>query len=53
MTKATFIGAGSTVFAQNLIGDLLGFIELAAHLPQFKLTQIIYVTLSIPHLSNA
>jgi alpha-galactosidase len=29
MTKITFIGAGSTVFAQNLLGDILGFPELA------------------------
>jgi alpha-galactosidase len=28
--KITFIGAGSTVFAKNLIGDLLGYPELAA-----------------------
>ena len=27
--KITFIGAGSTVFAKNLIGDLLGYAELA------------------------
>ena len=24
MTKITFIGAGSTVFAKNLLGDILG-----------------------------
>ena len=29
MPKITFIGAGSTVFAQNLIGDILSFPELA------------------------
>ena len=29
MLKITFIGAGSTVFAQNLIGDILSFPELA------------------------
>ena len=29
MAKITFIGAGSTVFAKNLIGDILGFPELA------------------------
>jgi alpha-galactosidase len=28
MTKITFIGAGSTVFAQNLMGDILSFPEL-------------------------
>jgi alpha-galactosidase len=28
--RITFIGAGSTVFAKNLIGDLLGYPELAA-----------------------
>jgi len=28
MTKITFIGAGSTVFAKNLMGDILGFPEL-------------------------
>jgi len=25
MTKVTFVGAGSVVFARNLTGDLLGF----------------------------
>ncbi len=25
MTKITFIGAGSTVFAKNLLGDILEF----------------------------
>jgi alpha-galactosidase len=30
MPKITLIGAGSTVFARNLIGDILGFPELAA-----------------------
>lgn len=29
MTKITFIGAGSTVFAKNLLGDILGFPELS------------------------
>jgi alpha-galactosidase len=29
MTKIAFIGAGSTVFAKNLMGDILGFPELA------------------------
>jgi alpha-galactosidase len=29
MTKITFLGAGSTVFARNLIGDILSFPELA------------------------
>jgi len=29
MAKITFLGAGSTVFAQNLLGDLLSFPELA------------------------
>ncbi|HET9223169.1 MAG TPA: alpha-glucosidase/alpha-galactosidase [Roseiflexaceae bacterium] len=29
MTKITFIGAGSTIFAKNLIGDILSFPELA------------------------
>ena len=29
MPKIAFIGAGSTVFAKNLLGDLLGFPELA------------------------
>jgi alpha-galactosidase len=29
MRKITFIGAGSTVFAKNLIGDILSFPELA------------------------
>jgi alpha-galactosidase len=29
MPKITLIGAGSTVFARNLIGDILGFPELA------------------------
>ena len=28
MAKITFIGAGSTVFAKNLIGDILSFPEL-------------------------
>jgi alpha-galactosidase len=29
MTKTTFIGAGSTIFAKNLLGDILSFPELA------------------------
>jgi alpha-galactosidase len=29
MTKITFIGAGSTVFAKNLMGDILSFPELS------------------------
>ncbi len=29
MTKITFIGAGSTVFSKNLLGDILSFPELA------------------------
>src|SRR5689334_17260865 len=29
MAKITFIGAGSTVFARNLLGDILGREELA------------------------
>ena len=29
MTKITFLGAGSTVFAKNLLGDILSFPELA------------------------
>src|SRR6516225_9014173 len=29
MAKITFIGAGSTVFARNLLGDLLAYEELA------------------------
>jgi alpha-galactosidase len=29
MTKISFIGAGSTVFAKNLLGDILSFPELA------------------------
>jgi alpha-galactosidase len=29
MAKVTFIGAGSTVFARNLLGDILGYAELA------------------------
>ena len=29
MTKIAFIGAGSTVFAKNLMGDILSFPELA------------------------
>lgn len=30
MPKITFLGAGSTVFAKNLLGDILSFPELAA-----------------------
>ena len=30
MPKITFVGAGSTVFARNLLGDILGHEELAA-----------------------
>src|SRR5436309_2990797 len=30
MAKIVFVGAGSTVFARNLLGDLLGHAELAA-----------------------
>lgn len=30
MPKITFIGAGSTVFAKNLLGDILGFPELSS-----------------------
>src|SRR5215471_15482099 len=30
MAKITFIGAGSTVFARNLLGDILSYSELAA-----------------------
>ena len=29
MPKITFVGAGSTVFAKNLMGDILSFPELA------------------------
>ena len=29
MTKVTFIGAGSTVFAKNLMGDIWSYSELA------------------------
>src|SRR5258708_7556235 len=29
MPKITFIGAGSTVFAKNLMGDILGFPDLS------------------------
>lgn len=29
MTRIVFLGAGSTVFAKNLLGDILGFPELA------------------------
>ncbi len=29
MTKITFIGAGSTIFAKNLLGDILSFPELS------------------------
>jgi alpha-galactosidase len=38
MTKITFIGAGSTVFAKNLLGDILSFPELAdAHIDLFDI----------------
>ena len=30
MTKITFIGAGSTIFAKNLLGDILSFPDLAS-----------------------
>ncbi len=30
MTKVTFLGAGSTVFAKNLMGDILSYPELAS-----------------------
>ena len=29
MPKITFLGAGSTIFAKNLLGDILSFPELA------------------------
>jgi len=29
MPKITFLGAGSTVFAKNLLGDILGFPEFS------------------------
>ena len=29
MPKITFLGAGSTVFAKNLMGDILSYPELA------------------------
>jgi hypothetical protein len=29
MAKVTFIGAGSTVFAKNLMGDILSYPELS------------------------
>ena len=32
--KITFLGAGSTIFAKNLLGDCL----LAEHLPQFEIS---------------
>jgi alpha-galactosidase len=38
MPKITFIGAGSTVFAKNLLGDILSFPELAnAHISLFDI----------------
>ena len=38
MPKITFIGAGSTVFARNLLGDILSFPELAeAHISLFDI----------------
>ena len=30
MPKISFIGAGSTVFARNLLGDILSYPELAS-----------------------
>jgi alpha-galactosidase len=38
MPKITFIGAGSTVFAKNLLGDILSFPELAnAHISLYDI----------------
>ena len=38
MPKITFIGAGSTVFAKNLLGDILSFPELAdSHISLFDI----------------
>ena len=38
--KIAFVGAGSTVFAKNLLGDLLSFPELAgADIRLFDLSQ--------------
>ena len=38
MPKITFIGAGSTVFAKNLLGDILAYPELAdAHISLFDI----------------
>ncbi len=38
MPKITFIGAGSTVFAKNLLGDILSFPELAnSHITLFDI----------------
>ncbi len=38
MPKITFIGAGSTVFAKNLLGDILSFPELAdSHIALFDI----------------
>src|SRR5262245_53867787 len=40
MPKITFIGAGSTVFAKNLIGDILSYPELAdAHISLFDIDE--------------
>jgi alpha-galactosidase len=40
MPKITFIGAGSTVFAKNLLGDILSFPELAeSHIALFDIDQ--------------
>ena len=33
MAKITFVGAGSTVFARNLLGDILGYDELGESEP--------------------
>jgi len=40
MPKITFIGAGSTVFAKNLLGDILSFPDLAeSHIALFDIDQ--------------
>jgi alpha-galactosidase len=40
MPKITFIGAGSTVFAKNLLGDILSYPELAdAHISLFDIDE--------------
>ena len=31
MARIAFVGAGSTVFTRNLVGDVLGMPELARH----------------------